>query len=92
MGYLHFEMHYFHSEKHYFAAKIHYLHFKKHRLEKLLKVKYVKVGRRRRPSPIIAGGIGRRPVRVWRCAAHIFRTKAHIVRPLFVFLQRNVAK
>ena len=43
MGYLHFEMHYFHFEKHYFAAKIHYLHFKKHRLEKLLKVKYVKV-------------------------------------------------
>ena len=49
MGYLHFEMHYFHFEKHYFAAEIHYLHFKKHRLEKLLKVKYVKVGRRRRP-------------------------------------------
>ena len=37
-------MHYFHFKKGYFAAKMHVLHFKKSLLQKLPKVKYVKVG------------------------------------------------
>ena len=48
MHYFHFKMHLLHFKKGYFAAEIHYLHFKKGGSEKLLKVKYVKVG----PAPL----------------------------------------
>ena len=79
MGYLHFEMHYFHSEKHYFAAEIHYLHFKKHRPEKLLKVKYVKVGTARGPARRPARKTDKAPLRTQR-SGEAPRLCAHFVR------------
>ena len=45
MQVVHSEMGYLHFKKGYFAAKIHYLHFERRRLQKLPKVKNVKVRR-----------------------------------------------
>ena len=45
MHYLHFFAHYLHFKKGYFATKIHYLHFERQHLQKLPKVKNVKVRR-----------------------------------------------
>ena len=84
MHYFHFKIHVLHFKKGYFAAEIHYLHFKKHGSEKLLKVKYVKVGAAEKSAR-------RLPLRMRQCAANISGAE----RPstsIFDYLCKNILK
>ena len=60
IGYLHFKIHYLHFVGHYFRTGIHYWRLAKIRLEKLRKVKYVKV-RSAFPSLFLIPSTSRNP-------------------------------